>query len=176
MFSSLLIKNLKESHLIKFGEFRSETKLILSGWLSKLEQALFIFFSVTFLDKQLKEGMMANRNEDWQPLLVYRNSLIQGDAEERSSVATGRVNPTGRPRGGHRGKKRAVPDGKNMHDEYLPQSDICVTHQKFLENHFQTFVLKTFKHFCACFDTAKHETFAHIKYFTFFTVTQNPVY
>ncbi|XP_013381266.1 cohesin subunit SA-1-like isoform X1 [Lingula anatina] len=57
---------------------------------------------VNFLDKHLKQGMMANRSEDWQPLLMYRNSLIQ-DAEEKTSV-TGRANTIGRPKGGRKRK------------------------------------------------------------------------
>lgn len=39
--------------------------------------------SVNYLDKHLSSSMMAARGEEWQPLLVYRNSLVQGEHEIR---------------------------------------------------------------------------------------------
>ncbi|XP_046568890.1 LOW QUALITY PROTEIN: cohesin subunit SA-2-like [Haliotis rubra] len=36
---------------------------------------------VQYLDKQLPQGMPVSGSEEWQPLLTYRNSLVQGEGE-----------------------------------------------------------------------------------------------
>ncbi|KAJ8679967.1 hypothetical protein QAD02_015754 [Eretmocerus hayati] len=36
---------------------------------------------LNFLDKNLQAGMPSSRGEDWQPLLLYRNSLLHGDTD-----------------------------------------------------------------------------------------------
>ncbi|XP_058806230.1 cohesin subunit SA-2 [Phymastichus coffea] len=36
---------------------------------------------LNFLDKHLQAGMPSSRGEDWQPLLLYRNSLLHGDTD-----------------------------------------------------------------------------------------------
>lgn len=44
----------------------------------------FIFFisRLNFLDKRLQAGMPSSRGEDWQPLLLYRNSLLHGESDQ----------------------------------------------------------------------------------------------
>lgn len=37
---------------------------------------------LNFLDKHLQAGMPSSRGEDWQPLLMYRNSLLHGDTDQ----------------------------------------------------------------------------------------------
>ncbi|XP_076435529.1 cohesin subunit SA-2-like [Babylonia areolata] len=36
---------------------------------------------LNYLDKHLTGGLPANRSEEWQPLLTYRNSLVQGEEQ-----------------------------------------------------------------------------------------------
>ena len=36
---------------------------------------------LNFLDKHLQAGMPSSRGEDWQPLLLYRNSLLHGETD-----------------------------------------------------------------------------------------------
>ncbi|XP_016837133.1 cohesin subunit SA-1 [Nasonia vitripennis] len=36
---------------------------------------------LNFLDKHLQAGMPSSKGEDWQPLLLYRNSLLHGDTD-----------------------------------------------------------------------------------------------
>jgi cohesin complex subunit SA-1/2 len=36
---------------------------------------------LTYLDKRIAGGMPNSRGEDWQPLLMYRNSLVHGEGE-----------------------------------------------------------------------------------------------
>ncbi|XP_020708068.2 cohesin subunit SA-1 isoform X2 [Athalia rosae] len=37
---------------------------------------------LNFLDKRLQAGMPSSRGEDWQPLLLYRNSLLHGETDQ----------------------------------------------------------------------------------------------
>jgi len=37
---------------------------------------------LTYLDRRIAAGMPSSRGEDWQPLLMYRNSLLQGESEQ----------------------------------------------------------------------------------------------
>ncbi|XP_044583822.1 cohesin subunit SA-2 isoform X2 [Cotesia glomerata] len=37
---------------------------------------------LNFLDKRLPAGMPSSRGEDWQPLLLYRNSLLHGETDQ----------------------------------------------------------------------------------------------
>ena len=39
------------------------------------------FDSLNYLDKYLAGGLPANRSDEWQPLLTYRNSLVQGEEQ-----------------------------------------------------------------------------------------------
>ena len=61
---------------------------------------------MTYLDKHLQGGMLSNRSEDWQPLLTYRNSLVQGDQEVEKLMT---INRPGRPKANARGVKRKLP-------------------------------------------------------------------
>jgi hypothetical protein len=38
--------------------------------------------SLTFLDRRIAAGMPSSRGEDWQPLLMYRNSLVHGETDQ----------------------------------------------------------------------------------------------
>jgi len=43
---------------------------------------LFIdLFSLSYLDKHITSAVPSSRSEDWQPWVIYRNSLMHGDAE-----------------------------------------------------------------------------------------------
>lgn len=37
---------------------------------------------LTFLERRLQAGMPSSRGEDWQPLLLYRNSLLHGETDQ----------------------------------------------------------------------------------------------
>ncbi|OAD58654.1 Cohesin subunit SA-1 [Eufriesea mexicana] len=37
---------------------------------------------LNFLDRRLQAGMPSSRGEDWQPLLLYRNSLLHGETDQ----------------------------------------------------------------------------------------------
>ncbi|XP_021930436.1 cohesin subunit SA-1 isoform X4 [Zootermopsis nevadensis] len=37
---------------------------------------------LTFLDRRIAAGMPSSRGEDWQPLLMYRNSLVHGETDQ----------------------------------------------------------------------------------------------
>lgn len=54
---------------------------------------------LTFLDRRITAGMPSSRGEDWQPLLLYRNSLLHGESD---------VQPTTSKRA--YGRKRKDPD------------------------------------------------------------------
>lgn len=36
---------------------------------------------MTFLDRRTTTGLASSRGEDWQPLLLYRNSLLHGETD-----------------------------------------------------------------------------------------------
>jgi len=38
-------------------------------------------FSLNYLDKHITSAVPSSRSEDWQPWVIYRNSLMHGDAE-----------------------------------------------------------------------------------------------
>lgn len=40
------------------------------------------FCRLNFLDGRLHAGMPSSKSEDWQPLLLYRNSLLHGDTDQ----------------------------------------------------------------------------------------------
>lgn len=40
------------------------------------------YCSLNFLDRRLQAGMPSSRGEDWQPLLLYRNSLLHGETDQ----------------------------------------------------------------------------------------------
>jgi hypothetical protein len=42
----------------------------------------FKICSLTFLDRRIAAGMPSSRGEDWQPLLMYRNSLVHGETDQ----------------------------------------------------------------------------------------------
>lgn len=42
---------------------------------------LITFFSLNYLDKHITSAVPSSRSEDWQPWVIYRNSLMHGDAE-----------------------------------------------------------------------------------------------
>lgn len=37
---------------------------------------------MTFLDRRIHTGMPSSRGEDWQPLQLYRNSLLHGETDQ----------------------------------------------------------------------------------------------
>ena len=47
-----------------------------------LSEALIKICSLTFLDRRIAAGMPSSRGEDWQPLLMYRNSLVHGETDQ----------------------------------------------------------------------------------------------
>ena len=63
-----------------------------------------LFYSVNYLDKHLTAGMPSNRSEDWQPLLTYRNSLVQGEQDPALLPPSNGLRP-----GGKRAKKKPPP-------------------------------------------------------------------
>merc|ERR1712198_468424 len=55
---------------------------------------------LTYLDRRIGQGMPSSHGEDWQPLVLYRNSLVHGEGElptVTSKRPYGRKRP-GRPR------------------------------------------------------------------------------
>lgn len=42
---------------------------------------LIYFFSLNYLDKQIKSADPSSLTEDWQPWVLYRSSLMHGDVE-----------------------------------------------------------------------------------------------
>lgn len=43
--------------------------------------------TLSFLDQRISPAMPSSKNEDWQPLMNYRNSLLHGDSEQQSAPA-----------------------------------------------------------------------------------------
>lgn len=39
---------------------------------------LVFYYSLNFLDKRLQARMPSSQDENWQPLFLYRNSLLHG--------------------------------------------------------------------------------------------------
>lgn len=39
-------------------------------------------FRLNFLDRRVASGMPSSRGEDWQPLVLYRNSLLHGETDQ----------------------------------------------------------------------------------------------
>lgn len=37
---------------------------------------------LNFLDRRVASGMPSSRSEDWQPLVLYRNSLVHGETDQ----------------------------------------------------------------------------------------------
>lgn len=37
---------------------------------------------MNFLDRRVASGMPSSRSEDWQPLVLYRNSLVHGETDQ----------------------------------------------------------------------------------------------
>lgn len=35
-----------------------------------------------FLDRRIASGIPSSRSEDWQPLILYRNSLLHGETDQ----------------------------------------------------------------------------------------------
>ncbi|XP_025837464.1 cohesin subunit SA-1 [Agrilus planipennis] len=63
---------------------------------------------LSFMDRRIPIGMPSSRGEDWQPLLLYRNSLLHGDTD---------VYPTTSKRA--YGRKRKDPEEDPEHEETL---------------------------------------------------------
>jgi hypothetical protein len=47
-----------------------------------LSESFITICSLTFLDRRIAAGMPSSRGEDWQPLLMYRNSLVHGETDQ----------------------------------------------------------------------------------------------
>lgn len=56
---------------------------------------------LNYLDKHIQASMPGTRSEDWQPLILYRNSLVHGETEQAPVRAPGRQ---------YRGRKRVRED------------------------------------------------------------------
>lgn len=69
---------------------------------------------LNYLDRHIQASMPGTRSEDWQPLIIYRNSLVHGEAEQPPPRAPGRQ---------YRGKKRQreEDDLRNMDDVNMEQ-------------------------------------------------------
>lgn len=39
-------------------------------------------FRLNYLDRRISCGMPSSKGEDWQPLLLYRNSLLHGESDQ----------------------------------------------------------------------------------------------
>ncbi|GIY75962.1 cohesin subunit SA-1 [Caerostris extrusa] len=64
---------------------------------------------LNYLDRHIQASMPGTRSEDWQPLILYRNSLVHGEAEQPPPRAPGRQ---------YRGRKRQrEDDDPRMEDE-----------------------------------------------------------
>ncbi|GFW62953.1 cohesin subunit SA-1 [Trichonephila clavipes] len=64
---------------------------------------------LNYLDRHIQASMPGTRTEDWQPLILYRNSLVHGETEQPPPRAPGRQ---------YRGRKRArEDDDPRMDDE-----------------------------------------------------------
>lgn len=46
------------------------------------------YSSMNFLDRRVASaGIPSSRNEDWQPLIAYRNSLLHGESDHGATAA-----------------------------------------------------------------------------------------
>ncbi|GBN56119.1 Cohesin subunit SA-1 [Araneus ventricosus] len=64
---------------------------------------------LNYLDRHIQASMPGTRSEDWQPLILYRNSLVHGETEQPPPRAPGRQ---------YRGRKRQRDDDDpRMEDE-----------------------------------------------------------
>nr|CAD7196855.1 unnamed protein product [Timema douglasi] len=75
---------------------------------------------LTFLDRRITAGMPSSRGEDWQPLLMYRNSLVHGETDQppvTSKRAYGR-------------KKKEVLDGQEVDVPVLELSPDAVEEEE----------------------------------------------
>uniref|UniRef100_A0A2M4CYG0 Putative sister chromatid cohesion complex cohesin subunit stag/irr1/scc3 n=1 Tax=Anopheles darlingi TaxID=43151 RepID=A0A2M4CYG0_ANODA len=63
---------------------------------------------LTFLERRLKAGIPSSRSEDWQPLVIYRNSLLHGETDQL---------PVTSKRAYTRRKKDADQDDDDEHDD-----------------------------------------------------------
>lgn len=43
---------------------------------------LSFYYRLNYLDRRIATGMPSSRGEDWQPLLLYRNSLVHGETDQ----------------------------------------------------------------------------------------------
>jgi cohesin complex subunit SA-1/2 len=67
---------------------------------------------LTFLDRRITTGMPSSRGEDWQPLLLYRNSLLHGESDALP-VTSKRAY----------GRKRKDPESDHEQDEVLSDQE-----------------------------------------------------
>lgn len=61
---------------------------------------------LTFLDRRVTTGMPSSRGEDWQPLLMYRNSLVHGETDQVPTTSKRAY-----------GRKRKDPDHDDDHED-----------------------------------------------------------
>lgn len=47
----------------------------------------FLNFSLNYLDRRISCGMPSSKGEDWQPLQLYRNSLLHGETDQPMPTA-----------------------------------------------------------------------------------------
>lgn len=41
---------------------------------------------MNFLDRRIASGMPSSRSEDWQPLTLYRTSLVHGESDQAPAI------------------------------------------------------------------------------------------
>lgn len=68
------------------------------------------YLSLAYLDRRIAAGMPSSRGEDWQPLLMYRNSLVHGESDQPPQTS-----------------KRAY-TRKRKHGEYLEILKLSITY------------------------------------------------
>ncbi|KAL3194332.1 hypothetical protein MRX96_016455 [Rhipicephalus microplus] len=65
-----------------------------------------------YLDRHVQAKLPASRADDWQPLILYRTSLVHGEAEQPVARAPGRQ---------YRGRKRQREDDDHAEEEEIDQ-------------------------------------------------------
>lgn len=50
-----------------------------------------MYCRLNFIDRRVNSGMPSSRNEDWQPLVLYRNSLVHGETDQVVPVTSKRA-------------------------------------------------------------------------------------
>jgi len=65
---------------------------------------------LNYLDRRIGQGMPSSQGEDWQPLVLYRNTLVHGEGEMPTVTSK-------RPYGRGRGRRRGGGDDDDADDD-----------------------------------------------------------